>query len=103
MFGTNATTEMQSSVAGSNSRAELTRGVSTGQWSSRDYPVWARWKMDWKKSEQSLILCSDNKRSNMHVIRLLEEKRKGRVEKYFMKIMAENISHFARELDLQIQ
>ena len=31
-----------------------------------------------EKSEQSLILCSDNKRSNMHVIRLLEEKRKGK-------------------------
>ena len=65
---------------GSNSRAELTRGMSTGQ---QRLPRLSKMENGLEQSEQSPILGSDNKRSNVHVTRLLEEKRKGKSWKVF--------------------
>ena len=73
MSGTNAITEIQSS----QQQSRTDRGKTTGQRSNRNYQVWTRWKIDWRKMNRASYLWSYNKRSNIHVIGLLETEEKG--------------------------
>lgn len=60
-------------------------------------------KIVWKHEKRPESM-EFNKKSNIHIIGLLEkEKKRGEVEKLFKKIMIENFSHFLRDLNLQIQ
>ena len=59
--------------------------------------------MDWNKVNRAPYWAATIKDLMCTSPGCWKRRERGRVEKYFMEVMAENISHFARELNLQIQ
>ena len=61
-------------------------------------------KKEFKKNEASISSLWDNfKRSNIHIIGLLEEEKEQEIGKLFEKIMKETLPNLVKDIDMQVQ